>query len=1170
MDDWDQFAEVSTDDALASLTQQGIVVTSGFRTPEDVRRLKAEGYTPASSGGHMSGDGVDLVPGKSGMSLEQLAEEARQKFGPKAIVGIHNGSHVDVKVPGWGNAPDIYRKDPWDAFDVVDKAKPGKPQSVDYSEMVGDRIETVAAAPGSTTHRVEDTDASAKLDSLIRSGIPYGEALTQIHADFPEYPAFSPSTYAEAQKYHRDHPDYQGSFAAAMKSVPLSEEEKANNDFVQSPVGVFAGKMINAALAGAPVAAAGDAGNYWETVAETEHPNISLAADLAGNVAGAVLGGKAVGAGARAVAEGEGVLAPLAAQVVEHPGITQSAVDAGMGAGYGAAEAGPGHRLEGAGYGAATTLALEGAGRAAIKASGVGRNIAEEAAGAPLEGEVVREAPIASEAAMASDVGPSVASRPVDRIDVTPGTSEQRAIAAEVQPEQVTRPSLGDLAKAGNINLKNIDKPEDIDALMKFTTDSFDEFKLERRGEQSWAATEALAKDLGMTPDELLGRQTGEAFNAEQSLAARNLLHASADETRKLAVAAINGTVADKAAFVKSFLLHAAITEKASGAAAEAGRALNIYRKVAKASLGDRQSIQEAVKRLQDGVSVDDIAGLVNSLADDPSALNKFARDAIKPAFKDKLMFVWINSLLSGPKTHIVNVTSNLVTALMETPEMAIAAGIGVARKAAGGNSDRVLMSEVGPRLFGTLRGASDALAAAKKGWSEEAGGKIDAVRPAIGGTAGKIIGVPTRLLNVEDEMFKAMARRSEMAGMAVRKARMEGLKGGELKARIDDLLSSPTDEMKQAAADAALYKTFQRPLGPAMQKISTALNSAPVLKLFIPFVRTPTNLLKYAIERTPAAPLLKEVRQDFIAGGLKRDLAIAKMTLGTGIAALVAGLAEKGHFTGNGPADPSARKALEADGWQPYSFKVGDTYISYRRLDPWATIIGTAADAVELQSAMTEKQARDAGAIVTGAIVHNLASKTWLSGLSDLVDAITDPQANLKNTITRLGASMATPTLASQITQMIDPVIRDTTDPSYMGQLRKKIEARIPGLSTGVIARRDILGKELRNEGGPLARLLSPFDTRQVRSDPAAKAIYDSGARFSVPSRSVGGGRLSDKDFDNYQQVAAQLFYDAMKDTMADPEWLTMSRDEQRKEIEKIKTRSRKEARGELFGMEH
>jgi hypothetical protein len=523
---------------------------------------------------------------------------------------------------------------------------------------------------------------------------------------------------------------------------------------------------------------------------------------------------------------------------------------------------------------------------------------------------------------------------------------------------------------------------------------------------------------------------------------------------------------------------------------------------------------------------------------------------------------VWINALLSGPKTHVVNMTSNLLAAVLDLPEHAIAAGIGKLHV-----GDKVLLSELGPRFYGMVRGGAEGLAAAREAFAVgDAGSKVDSVMPAIRGRAGKIISIPTRALNAEDMFFKSMATRSELAGLAVRKARSEGLRGEALKSRIDELVANPTDEMLTAAHDKALYLTFQKPLGPGMQKVSSALNEYGWPKLFVPFLKTPTNILKYAVGHSPAAPLLKEVRADFIAGGAKRDLAIARIVMGTGIASTVAALASQGKITGGGPADPSAKRALEANGWQPYSVKVGDTYVSYRRLDPWATTVGMAADSVELQSAMTEKQQNDAGAVMVGAFVKNLSNKTWLSGLSDFVDAITDPQANAKNVLTRLGASMATPTIAAQAAQAIDPVSRDTNGNGYIDTLRKKIEARIPGASKNLTPRRDIFGTEIRNKSNPVARFISPFDVSTDLHDPEAQAVYESGARISVPQRTFKGARLPDEMYDTYQSYAGQLTRQYIREVRTDPDWPLMDKAEKAKAIEKAKDQARKDAREALF----
>ena len=153
-----------------------------------------------------------------------------------------------------------------------------------------------------------------------------------------------------------------------------------------------------------------------------------------------------------------------------------------------------------------------------------------------------------------------------------------------------------------------------------------------------------------------------------------------------------------------------------------------------------------------------------------------------------------------------------------------------------------------------------------------------------------------------------------------------------------------------------------------------------------------PLNIFKYAVERSPLAPLLTEWRRDLQAGGARGDLAMAKMTIGSGIGAAMIEAALAGHITGGGPADDVAKRLMMADGWQPYSFKVGDQYYSYARLDPLGLTIGTAVDMVDLQSSMTNKQRENAAALVAASIAGNLSNKTWMSGVSSMMEAFRDP----------------------------------------------------------------------------------------------------------------------------------------------------------------------------------
>ena len=132
-----------------------------------------------------------------------------------------------------------------------------------------------------------------------------------------------------------------------------------------------------------------------------------------------------------------------------------------------------------------------------------------------------------------------------------------------------------------------------------------------------------------------------------------------------------------------------------------------------------------------------------------------------------------------------------------------------------------------------------------------------------MSGLKGEVIRIPTRLLTAEDELYKGTARRMELSGQAVRVAHKEGLRGAKAKARIAELAANPTDDLLARSMDYARYFTSQCKLGPGASKITGLTQDWLALKLFLPFVRTPTNLLKIAVERSPAAPLLREWRND-------------------------------------------------------------------------------------------------------------------------------------------------------------------------------------------------------------------------------------------------------------------------------------------------------------------
>ena len=727
---------------------------------------------------------------------------------------------------------------------------------------------------------------------------------------------------------------------------------------------------------------------------------------------------------------------------------------------------------------------------------------------------------------------------------------------------------------AGNINLGKLDSPQDIKRALSAVNNRVG-FDAATRGKVTHEETNRLAAELGMTPDTLLARRKGQAFNAEEALAARQILAKSGNELVNLA-RKVKGqdhpgddVLAD---FNRALQRHVAIQEQVSGATAEAGRALSQFRMIA-SSRNVRGDVLSAIVSQGGGRrKLTDAADLLLEAAEtSPGQFNVVAGKATKPGWLDKLVELRINMILSNPPTHIVNMVSNTMTALGQLPEHAVAAGVGAVRQAftpKGSNAaiDRVAGSEIGARAFGLLQGVNEGLAQFAKtlrtGEPSDFISKVEGhMEHAIGGKVGSVIRTPTALLSAEDEIFKAMARRMELAGLAARTAAKEGLKGEAAKVRRAELLANPTPEMMDRAFDHGRYLTFQRPLGGIASKVSMVTRDYPALKFIVPFVRTPTNLLKFAVERSPAAPVLNEWRADWKVGGARRDLAISRVMVGTGFGMAMASLAARGIITGSPPSDKNKERLLRADGWQPYSFKIGDKYYSYQRLDPFATTISVAADLATKQEGMSPRQLDQQAMLLTASIMKTMGDKTWLSGVSDFLEAMSDPERYGPSYLRRLGASLVVPGGVGGVARAIDPVSRraDTVGEQVM--------ASVPGQSSKLFPRRDVWGRPITNEGGVGPDYLSPMRQSTRESDPATNEMLRLNATMGALPKfhTVGGKRVeySLAEYDRYSEAAGKGSHDAVAALIGSPGWQAMSPDGQRKAIKTAIDKARDAARG-------
>ena len=589
----------------------------------------------------------------------------------------------------------------------------------------------------------------------------------------------------------------------------------------------------------------------------------------------------------------------------------------------------------------------------------------------------------------------------------------------------------------------------------------------------------------------------------------------------------------------------------------------------------------------------------------DPQAtfekLFKVSKQAQGKSMLDMPTEYWMNAILSGPKTQVVNAMGNSLTQIWSSIEAVfggIASGnMDVVRAVMAAWSDKEMYKEAGKFAKKAFKQSDNVLDPNARSFSDRpevaiTGKRISEALPGQGLSAkqeagldwfaNNVIRIPSRLLMTTDEFFKQLAYRRA----ARLKAAMSGIQQGinnpkQLAAHINNTLEGVITEggrmgskeglareaneiavqkgitdtteknnfildyveqnfdgdksaLIQYAQDEARYLTFTKELeegiGASFQRFT---NNHPFFRFILPFVRTPTNILTFALERTPlvATPLMKQefaiLKKEFMS----EDPIVKAQARGKVVTAVlvVGGLVEaisdaENSITGGGPKNEKEKKALQEAGWQPYSIKIGDTYYSYQRLDPLATPLGIIADLVEtgrdisaLESKDSEKLLEHAYQSMIISLTRNITNKSYLTGIQNFMDALSDPE-RFAAKFSRNFASSFVPNILSQMADSDEQVLRETR--GVMDAVKRKI-----GLRGSLDAKRNILGEEIMTEtllASPL-QAANPIAISTKKDDPILQAMAELKHGFRNPISNLGG----DIDLLDYENESGQSAYD-------------------------------------------
>jgi hypothetical protein len=428
-----------------------------------------------------------------------------------------------------------------------------------------------------------------------------------------------------------------------------------------------------------------------------------------------------------------------------------------------------------------------------------------------------------------------------------------------------------------------------------------------------------------------------------------------------------------------------------------AARSLQVSNNAIKRNPNYSQDVNNIMKAFENGIA-DDRAGIefVSAIAN----LNKresatFARGLDKglksedytsgiKTFRDMWLEAWINTRLSSPITHIVNIVGNAGFIGVRTIEIFGAAAF---NKVPGIRSrDGVMFNEAFHYARGAGKGFLLGLRNAKTsiitGVPTGADGlsKLDIpMKPKIHSsnlpnylTAGKynitgmafntlgtVIRVPGRLLITGDELAKGVIYGQELERHAIRagnRARFDiedAIKNGVLEPRPGEILDlktagkeafdraylnsmkNPTSETVDSIKNSMSEGTFQADLpGPVFNAMNQVLNN-PNVKFVIPFHKTIINIFREVGKRNPVMALAMPTVYKELGGSLgpvARQTAISKLALGgglmTGFGLQAYGQAEENSdfiITGMAPIGREEKEAFYRKGFLPYSIAALD-----------------------------------------------------------------------------------------------------------------------------------------------------------------------------------------------------------------------------------------------------
>ena len=692
----------------------------------------------------------------------------------------------------------------------------------------------------------------------------------------------------------------------------------------------------------------------------------------------------------------------------------------------------------------------------------------------------------------------------------------------------------------------------------------------------------------------------------------------------------------DKLNLRQQLAYHDVILKQMSGVQTDVARSLNVFKRASETkqaltgpdlqALLDSTASESTLKKFADAYMASPGQSGKNKLIQGQKGLwNKI---------QDGLWYTLQSNMLNDVKTWSENLVGSITHGGLMTVEDVVAAQIGKLRTAVKGE-EGYFMEDFINGLHGWRNGMLDGMESASKviKTGERAGFKGEARSGALSAEAfsNTSVNIPftsreiyrtgdlkdTFVGNTLDAAafiqsipFRALAGGDELVSGTMARMALHREASKFARSRLDELTNkgmSLPDAEKQVSEEVIKFVREQ----PAdvydnveevrkMVSFSYDFNKAnkldmayiraneflqlPIIRTMVPFSNTLTKIFDQGASRIPGMNFLSpQYHKDMARGGIYKDRAMARLSVGTTVGALTAYAANDGFITGSGPTDLELKTAMQNTGWQEYSFAIptgqisafvkeqlgkytdvreanGKVYISYKRFDQIAQIMAAGADFSDAMKFSQEDPNSDQISNWVGAIagtnaeyLTNLPTMQFVSEILSLSRGkFEDGGQKLLDVVEALGrqgvknltmsvpiAGVAVSTQASRVARLIDrPSTTKLPDEMMVGsnistmatrayqQAKNEVLGRIPIVRGQVEQELDDAGRQKYAKNTVIDMWINatPFiSATKTQISPMDEVLAENRTGISRASKTWDGVSLSAEQFNTYKKLYGQ-----------------------------------------------